>query len=164
MPENGEINVENFLHSHLKVIIFILIYILASAIAFYYLHKAVSGSVCNCTVSLTWIVALMSATGVVVGIGVYIYMKNTLIPETASNKEIQETVRFLPEDQRKIIETLISSEGKISQSRLPEKTDLSKVKISRKLKELERKGIVKKEKSGMTNTVYLQEKFQKILI
>ncbi|MFB6208248.1 MAG: helix-turn-helix transcriptional regulator [Candidatus Nanohaloarchaea archaeon] len=165
--EKGQIagvDFENFLRSNLKVISFLLIYIVASSIAFYYVHGLVSAPVCNCSIPLTWIVALMSTTGVIVGIAVYIYMKKSIMPETISTEDVQETVRFLPKDQRKIVEAIIQNEGEISQSELPEKTELSKVKVSRKLKDLERQQIVRREENGMTNKVKLGEKFEDLLL
>ena len=165
--EKGQVagaDFENFLRSNLKVISFLLIYIVASSIIFYYVHGLVSAPVCNCSIPLTWIVALMSTTGVIVGIAVYVYMKKSIMPETVSPEDVQETTRFLPKDQRKIVEAIIENEGEISQSELPEETELSKVKVSRKLKDLERQEIVRREENGMTNKVMLGEKFEELLL
>jgi uncharacterized membrane protein len=165
--EKGQVagaKIEKFLHSNLKVISFLLFYIIATTIVFYYVHGLVSAPVCNCSTPLTWIVALISTTGVIVGIAVYIYMKKSIMPETVSPEDIQETTRFLPKDQRKIVEAIIENEGEISQSELPEETELSKVKVSRKLKDLERQEIVRREENGMTNKVMLGEKFEELLL
>ncbi|MFO7793704.1 MAG: winged helix-turn-helix transcriptional regulator [Candidatus Nanohaloarchaea archaeon] len=166
MEEKGlrAIDVERFLHSNVKVISFVFVYILLSTAGFYYAHGLVSAPVCNCTLPLTWIVALMSTTGVIVGMAVYIYMKKSIIPESISPEEVRETIRFLPGDQRKIVEALIERGGEISQSELPDETGLSKVKVSRKLKDLERQKIIHREENGMTNKVVLEEKFEDILL
>lgn len=105
----------------------------------------------------------MSTTGVIVGMAVYIYMKKSIIPESRSPEEVRETVRFLPGDQRKIVEALIERDGEISQSELPDETGLSKVKVSRKLKDLERQKIIRREENGMTKNVVMEEKFQDLL-
>lgn len=160
----AEPEIEKFLRSNLKVITFLLVYIVASSVFFYYAHGLVSAPVCNCSIPLTWIVAMMTTSGVVVGIAVYIYMKNSIMPETASAEDVQETTRFLPKDQRKIVEAVIENQGEVSQSHLPEETGLSKVKVSRKLKDLERQKIIRREENGMTNKVKLEEKFEDLLL
>ena len=160
----AEVDLQKLLSRNLKVISLILVYIVSSVIVFYYVHGLVSAPVCNCSIPLTWIVAIISATGVIVGIAVYVYMKKTVIPETASSEEIQETTRFLPKDQRNIVETVVEEEGEISQSELPKKTGLSKVKISRKLKDLERQKILRREENGMTKKVMLGEDFEELLL
>lgn len=166
--DNGSVagvDLQKLLSRNLKVISCILVYIVISVIIFYYAHGLVSAPVCDCRIPLTWVVAIISATGVIVGIAVYVYMKKTLISERLSSEEIQETTRFLPKDQRKIVETVIEEEeGKINQSELPEKTDLSKVKISRKLKDLERQKILRREENGMTKKVMLGEEFEELLL
>jgi uncharacterized membrane protein len=164
---NGQVagvKVQKFFHRNLKIISFILIYIVSSVVVFYLAHGLVSAPVCECSVPLTWIVALISATGVIVGIAVYIYMKKTVIPETVSTEELQETTRFLPKNQRRIVEAVIDEDGEISQSELPEETGLSKVKISRKLKNLERQKIIRREENGMTKKVMLGEEFEELLL
>lgn len=161
---NVSVDVEEFLHSNLKVILFVVLYVLASSLAYYHIHSFISDPVCRCSIPMTWIVAMMSTTGVGVGVGVYIYMKKSLLPETVSPGELQETVRFLPPDEREIVEAVLGSSGVISQSELPEQTGLDRVKVSRKLKELERQGIVEREENGMTNTVSLAEPFEELLL
>jgi uncharacterized membrane protein len=158
------VDLQKLLSRNLKVISFILVYIVSSVVVFYYVHGLVSAPVCDCSIPLTWIVALISSTGVIVGIAVYVYMKKTVIPERVSSEEIRETTRFLPKDQRKIVETVVEEEGEISQSELPEKTGLSKVKISRKLKDLERQKILRREENGMTKKVMLGEEFEELLL
>lgn len=158
------VQVEKFFQRNLKVISFILIYIISSVVVFYFAHGLVSAPVCDCSVPLTWIVALISATGVIVGIVVYIYMKKTVIPERVSTEELQETTRFLPKNQREIVEAVIEEDGEISQSELPEETGLSKVKVSRKLKDLERQRIIRREENGMTKKVMLGEEFEELLL
>lgn len=158
------VELQKLLSRNLEVISFILVYIFTSVIVFYYAHGLISAPVCDCSIPLTWLVAIISATGVIVGIAVYVYMKKTIIPERVSSEEIRETTRFLPKDQRKIVETVIEGEGEISQSELSEKTGLSKVKISRKLKDLERQKILRREENGMTKKVMLGRDFEELLL
>lgn len=160
----AQIDMENIFRSNMKVIAFLLFYVLFSTAAFYIIHGFISAPFCRCSISLTWLVAIISTTGVVVGIAVYTYMKKSIPGTRFSREDVQETVRFLPPDQRMIVEAIIEREGEISQSELPEATGLSKVKISRKLKDLERQGIVEREETGATNRVSFKEKFDDLLV
>lgn len=160
----ASIDFEKLLYSNLKVVLFLVLYVIASSLFFYYMHGLVSAPLCECSIPLTWIAAMMSTSGIIVGIAVYFYMKRTVMPETVSPEQVQQTTRFLPTDQREIIEAIISSDGEISQSDLPGETGLSKVKVSRKLKDLERQRIISREENGMTNKVRLRDKFEEILL
>ena len=157
-------HVEKIIRENFKVLVFLVAYILASTVIFYYVHGIVSEPVCNCSMPLTWIVALMSTTGVLVGIAVYIYMKKSIIPEHISAEEVRQTVRFLPKKKRQIIEAVIESGGEVAQSELPDETGLSKVEVSRKLKDLERQKIITREENGMTKNVALVQEFREILL
>ena len=148
----------------MKTISFALVYVISSTAIFYQVQSIVSAPDCECTIPLTWIVVLIATTGVIVGISIYLYTKKTIIPDRLSSEDVKETTRFLPRDQRKIVEAIIENKGEISQSSLPDETDLSKVKISRKLKDLERQKIIKKQENGMSNKVMLENKFEDILL
>jgi uncharacterized membrane protein len=79
------------------------------------------------------------------------------------NKEINAILDLLSIEQRKILRVLIENNGRLAQSKLAKKTGLSRVKISRELKKLEQKKVIEKVKSGMTNTVILDDKFEDLL-
>jgi DNA-binding MarR family transcriptional regulator len=72
--------------------------------------------------------------------------------------------RFLNNDNKKIIKTLVENNGKRTQSQIVEYTGLSRVKISRCLKDLENRNIIKKDKNGMTNNVELVDELREVFV
>ena len=62
----------------------------------------------------------------------------------------------LKEDQRKVLEKIIEADGTVFQSELVEKTEFSKVKVSRILDKLEGKGLVERRRRGMSNVIVLK--------
>ena len=64
--------------------------------------------------------------------------------------------KTLKDDERKIYEAVLDSDGLINQSELAEKTGLSKSNVSRSLDLLESKGLVERKRRGMGNIVLLK--------
>jgi uncharacterized membrane protein len=62
----------------------------------------------------------------------------------------------LKDDERKIYETILESEGIIEQSELVEKTGLPKSNVSRSLDLLESKGLAERRRRGTGNVVLLK--------
>ncbi|MEM5803795.1 MAG: MarR family transcriptional regulator [Candidatus Aenigmatarchaeota archaeon] len=60
-------------------------------------------------------------------------------------------------EEKFVIEKIIEAEGSILQSELVEKTNYSKVKITRILDKLEAKGLIERKRRGMTNLVVLKK-------
>lgn len=73
--------------------------------------------------------------------------------DIANNKE---TLAKLNTDEKNIYNLIVEAEGTIFQSELVEKTDFSKVKITRILDKLEGKDIIERKRRGMTNVVILK--------
>ena len=71
-------------------------------------------------------------------------------------KRWEEIAKTLKEDERKIYQAIIETDGIIEQSELPEKTGLSKASVSRALDLLESKGLVERRRRGMGNIVLLK--------
>lgn len=69
------------------------------------------------------------------------------------------SLSLLKEDERKIIETVME-EKEITQKELKERLDFSKAKLSRLLRDLEERGIVKKEPYHRTNMVSLKKRLK----
>jgi uncharacterized membrane protein len=59
-------------------------------------------------------------------------------------------------DEKQVMQIIINEEGTIFQSTLVEKTNHSKVKITRILDKLEGKNIIERKRRGMTNVVILK--------
>jgi uncharacterized membrane protein len=63
----------------------------------------------------------------------------------------------LSEEEKLIVDKLIDSEGSMLQSEIVEKTNYSKVKVTRILDKLEAKGMIERKRRGMTNLVVLKK-------
>ena len=71
-------------------------------------------------------------------------------------KRWKEIAKILKEDERKIYQAIIEAGGIIEQSKLPEKTGISKASVSRILDLLESKGLVERRRRGMGNVILLK--------
>ena len=71
-------------------------------------------------------------------------------------KRWKEIVKTLKEDEQKVYNAIIEAGGIIEQSKLPEKTGISKASVSRTLDLLESKGLVERRRRGMGNIVLLK--------
>jgi uncharacterized membrane protein len=77
---------------------------------------------------------------------------------TAVDKaKINESLKSLQDDERKVYDLIVAADGFIFQNDLMKKTGYSKVKISRILDKLELKGIVERRRRGMANIVVLKD-------
>ncbi|MDZ7850204.1 MAG: MarR family transcriptional regulator [Halodesulfurarchaeum sp.] len=65
----------------------------------------------------------------------------------------RELLRYLPDDERRVLEPVIDSPG-VTQIEIRDRSDFSKSKVSQTLSELEKRGLVYKEKQGRTFRVY----------
>lgn len=61
------------------------------------------------------------------------------------------TARALRDDEQRIYQTIVESDGMISQSELVERTGMSKSGVSRTLDMLESRGLVERRRRGMGN-------------
>jgi len=69
--------------------------------------------------------------------------------------QMERVLRILPEEQRKIVSLLIQNNNSLEQNKLVALTGIHKVKMSRILKDLEFRNVVKKTNLGNTNLVVL---------
>lgn len=68
-------------------------------------------------------------------------------------------LELLPEDERRILEPVIASPG-ITQIALRDRSDFSKSKVSQTVSELEKRGLLYRERQGRTYRVYPTEEVQ----
>ena len=73
-------------------------------------------------------------------------------------------LNILDEDNKKVLMCLIENKGELSQSELTKILESNKVKISRIVAKMEEKGIIKKEKNGMTNKLFLNEEIKDLFV
>ncbi|MEM5778228.1 MAG: MarR family transcriptional regulator [Candidatus Aenigmatarchaeota archaeon] len=74
-----------------------------------------------------------------------------------TKENYQKILNRLTEDEKLVLEKIIEEDGTIFQSELVDKTNFTKVKITRILDKLEGKGLVERKRRGMTNVVILKQ-------
>lgn len=106
----------------------------------------------NITIGLTIIILLIGLYFVFFG------ESNLKTKSLTKNKKIEnfEMPGDLNPDERAIMQIIVDEEGAVFQSTLTEKTNFSKVKITRILDKLEGKGNIERKRRGMTNVVILK--------
>jgi uncharacterized membrane protein len=73
------------------------------------------------------------------------------------NKEHYEDVlSTLKPNEKQVLEQVIEAKGTVFQSEIVEKTEFSRVKVTRVLDSLEGKGLIERKRRGMTNVVVLK--------
>jgi len=92
-------------------------------------------------------------------VGLYLFTRKEVAVKGVEEQEPQKTKEVKTLDltpEEKTVFELIQATGTIFQSELAEKTQFSKVKITRILDRLEGKGLVERRRRGMTNIVILK--------
>lgn len=83
-------------------------------------------------------------------------VKEQIEPKKITKENYQKILSTLNPEEKTVFEKIIESEGTIFQSDLVEKTNFSKVKVTRIIDKLEGKGLVERRRRGMTNVVILK--------
>jgi len=83
-------------------------------------------------------------------------IKEQIEPKKITKENYQKVMNDLNSDEKNIFEKIIESQGTIFQSDLVDKTQFTKVKVTRILDKLEGKGIIERKRRGMTNVVILK--------
>lgn len=106
----------------------------------------------------------------IAGIGVYLIffsheerivtkfktIKEQIQPNKISKDNYKKIISELDDDEKKVFEIILNSQGSVFQSELVSKTGLTKVKVTRILDRLEGKGLIERKRRGMTNVVVLK--------
>ena len=100
---------------------------------------------------------VIDATMGVLGVSLLITSYRSEKVNVKEKTKIKQSLKSLQNDERKIYDLIINSDGFMFQNDLMSKTGFSKVKISRILDKLEMKGIVERRRRGMANIVVLKE-------
>ena len=72
-------------------------------------------------------------------------------------------LKFLNPSERKVIERLVESKGKVLQSEISRMGGMTKLRTHRAVKDLERKGIIVTESYGKTNRIILSEDIKNLM-
>ncbi|SFM32593.1 helix-turn-helix transcriptional regulator [Methanolobus profundi] len=81
-----------------------------------------------------------------------------LSPPTLSREQV--ILMALEGDEKRTVRTIVDNGGQMLQNELVNRLDFSKAKTSRIISNLERKGIISKQKYGLTNCISLTEKIR----
>jgi hypothetical protein len=82
-------------------------------------------------------------------------VKEQVLGKNISKKHYIKVMESMPEDEKKVLQRIIGSQGSIYQSALIAK-DMTKVRVTRILDKLEAKGLIERKRRGMTNMVSLK--------
>ena len=122
-------------------------------------------SACGCELPLWVIIVSLSSLGLFVGLTTY-YILSTKINKvkSKSEKNLIKILDIFEENNKKILKFIIENKGSVTQSSLSRALNFDKVKTSRMISELESKGIIRKEKKGMTNKISLSSDLSEIFL
>ncbi len=133
----------------------------------YLQKKVLCDMTCNHSQAVVVSLILVALFGLFIGSLMYYFMserKEKAI--TNVHKEVHKTalatLGFLGVEERRIMKLIIKNKGSVLQSKLPKETNLSRVAISRNIASLEKKAIITKKQSGMTNTILLNKELQEL--
>ncbi len=99
---------------------------------------------------------LIALSGMLVGAAVYYLMSEQVQrKQTTSRKNVEILLKFLNEDERKVVKKLLSKNGNAMQYELSRLEGLTRLKAHRIISKLERQGIVTIERIGKVNSVSL---------
>lgn len=98
--------------------------------------------------SLPGIVYLISFVSLLVGLFI-----SMLFQWKINKVQLKRILKVLPQDEEKIITLLIENNNSLEQNKLVAFTGINKVKMSRILKELENRSVIKKMNLGNTNLI-----------
>ena len=86
---------------------------------------------------------------------------STKSPTEIGDKNI--ILKFLNPSERKVIERLIETKGNVLQSEISRIEGMTKLKTHRAVKDLERKGIIKRESYGKTHRIILSKDIKDLM-
>lgn len=98
--------------------------------------------------SLPGIVYLISFVSLAIGVFISI-----LFQFKVNKIQLKKILKVLPKDEEKIISLLIDNNNSLEQNKLVAFTGINKVKMSRIIKGLETRGVIKKMNLGNTNLI-----------
>ncbi|MEO0281738.1 MAG: MarR family transcriptional regulator [candidate division WOR-3 bacterium] len=85
-------------------------------------------------------------------------IKRVKINENPQKVDLTSIMKKLNNEEKRLVQKLVESDGAVFQSDLVEKTGFSKVKVTRILDRLEGMGIVERKRRGMTNIVIIKNR------
>ncbi len=117
-----------------------------------YFEKNLPQHTCGCIAYTPYVIPIFASFGIMIGGAVYYFVT----PKLETRKKLQLISRFLPDDERLVISTLLSQDCICTQAKLSRKTGLTRLKVHRIVKKMLKKGIVGIEKDGKVNIIKLK--------
>lgn len=132
----------------------------------FYVSDAIkNNNACGCVIPIPYMIMLLSSLGLFAGSFVFYILTSKHIEEKKElDKNIEFTLNFLDNDEKKIIKELIKDNGSLNQSEFEKRTKLNRVKVHRVIERLKAKGLVKKISKGNINKIELTDELMDIFI
>ena len=89
---------------------------------------------------------------IILGLGIFLFF----FKENVKKEKREIDTSKLDEEEKEIIDLLLKEDGSLFQSNIVDKTNYSKVKVTRILDKLEGKQLIERKRRGMTNVVLLK--------
>lgn len=103
--------------------------------------------------------------GIAIGAGVFFFMTSRLESKEKDLERVTKTlIQFLNKDEKKIVEKILESEGKVFQSEVSRIEGIGKLKSHRILQKLSDRGVIEIEKHGKTNIIRLSDNVKEVLL
>ena len=92
------------------------------------------------------------------GVGVYFLIFTPTPSPSLSKADWQKKLKTLKEDEKRIYQLLMDTDGVLFQSDVVQKSGMNKVKVSRTLDLMESRGLLQRRRQGMANVVILKSR------
>ncbi len=134
------------------------VFVLVVSVSSMYVQIQVeSGNACGCVIPLYMFVPFLASLGLFIGVLVY-YLISPKLEKPRLDKNI--ILGFLNKGESKVMSVIIENRGEIPQSRIVKLTGLPKVKVSRILEALSRRGIITKVPHKKINIIRMNDKLK----
>ena len=118
-----------------------------------------TGNVCGCLIPLPLFIPFLAAVGMFIGTLIFHLFSPSMKKEKINKEPL---MMLLDVNEREVVKKIIENKGKISQARLVNETNLSKVQVFRALEKMKSKNIVAKNPKGKTNIIEMNDDIYKI--
>jgi uncharacterized membrane protein len=110
-------------------------------------------------------IPVIASIAVIVGAGTYYLMAGRVETKEKSLKKNSEVLlRFLSQDERKLVNALIENNGKVLQAEITRLPGMTKLKSHRVIQRLVDRGVIEKDKVGKTNIVRFTKEIREGLV
>ncbi len=153
------------MEQHKKIVLgalIVVIFVLIVSITSWYVQIMIdTGSICSCAIPLPILVPVLASIGLLIGTVLY-YLFSPVSGKCIGRGQRDAILNLLNETEKKIMYSIITNRGELSQAGIVNVTGLPKVKVFRALERLRARGIISKENMGKTNRVMLSEELKSI--